>query len=481
MRKNPSFAVRVSRRPYGTVGRSKRKTEHGRRIAVRRSTLKIGYEALLRPVVYGCFVLLGGGNWNNSTSCGSRALDGNNSRATCNANYSARGLIRKQVSVNFNSGWFHSPVVRKGGKIQNEAVAVAGRFAEGAATDKKAEMKRYGNLWDDFISKENFLEAYENAKKGKSKLPSVQRFSIGWQDRLETLRLSVLNGEWKHGDYVHKTIYEPKERQISIANFEDRIIHWAVTLIIEPIFAPTFINTAFACRKGFGQHKASLKVSDYVRRYKYCFKFDHSKFYPTMNHAYLKECVRQKIKDERLLTVIDGIIDSVQGDAGVPIGNLTSQIFGNIYRTPLDHYIKQELGCSAYLNYMDDGLIFGDDSAELHKIEKAVRAFVEDKQKQRLSKADIFPCTRGVDALGYRHFKKYLLLRKRTAKRLKRRIKSIPARMETGELSIEGALGKVSSAIGLIKHGCCHNLAENLKVYELHNDLKRLKNGIKKI
>lgn len=320
-------------------------------------------------------------------------------------------------------------------------------------------MKRYGYLWEKFISEENFKLAFKNASRGRHSVKSIRIYESNLDENLENLRRKLNLGLWKHGPYRHRTVFEPKKRDISICRFEDRIVHWAIVNIIQPIFEPTFISAAYACRKGFGQHKASQKVAEYTRKYEYVYKFDHSKYYPTMDHDYLKSRICSKIKDERFLNVVFGVIDSQE--IGVPIGNLTSQIFGNIYRTPLDRTIKEKLSAKAYVNYMDDGMVFSNDKEFLREVKREVESFVKNVQKQKLSKSEIFKTNRGVDALGYRHFKRYILLRKRTVRRMKRSF----ARLQN--LTYESVLGKIASAMGVLKHCCSKHLSDKLKIKEL--------------
>lgn len=320
-------------------------------------------------------------------------------------------------------------------------------------------MKRYGYLWDKFISEENFNLAFKNASRGRHTVKAIRIYESNLEENLTNLRSRLDSGLWEHGSYRRRLLFEPKRREISICKFEDRVVHWAIVNVVNPIFEPTFISSAYACRKGFGQHKASKKIAEHTRRYDYVYKFDHSKYYPTMNHEYLKNCIISKIKDRRFLDVIFKVIDSQP--IGVPIGNLTSQIFGNIYRTPLDRFIKQTLGAKAYVNYMDDGMVFSNNKVFLRNVKVEVERFIRDKQKQKLSKSEIFKTSRGVDSLGYRHFKRYILLRKRTVRRMKRSFAKLQ------NLTYESALGKIASAIGLLKHCCSKHLSDSLDVTNL--------------
>lgn len=334
-------------------------------------------------------------------------------------------------------------------------------------------MKRYGNLWEKLISKENFELAYRKSKKKKSKFNSVQKFEKNWEENLEIVRQSVINKTFRTGEYREKIRYEPKKRFIYVLPYApDRIVHHALMNVLTPIFEKIFIKDSYACIVGRGQHKGSLRCMEFIRRNKYCLKGDMHHFYPSINHDILYSMIERKIKDKDVLWLIKDIIYSFEGETNVPIGNLTSQWFGNFYLTPMDYYIKHELKCKDYERYSDDFTLYSNDKEYLKDCKEKIEKFVKEKLKLEFSKCYIFHTKQGVDFLGYRHFDNYILVRKSTAKRTSKRIRKLPKRLKNGKISVEHYEGSIASAIGLMKHANTYNLRKKLKLEELQEEIR---------
>lgn len=337
-------------------------------------------------------------------------------------------------------------------------------------------MKRHGNLYDRIIAVDNLLLAFDKARRHKSNRKKIQKVLPRKEELCNQLHDLLKAGTYKTSQYNHKTIYEPKKRLIYILPFfPDRVLHHAVMNVLEPIWDGILISDSYACRKGKGQHAGSRRCMEFVRRFKYCLKCDVSKFYPSVNHAILKVVLRKKIKDERLLKLLDEIINSAEGDTNVPIGNFLSQWFGNIYLNELDMFAKHVLREKAYIRYCDDFIFFSNDKQRLHEVAKAVTDFADSKLALCLSKCDVFPTAHGVDFLGYRHFSNgVVLVRKSTAKRMKRRLKRIVGAVESGRVTKEKAVAQIGSAMGWIQHANAHNLAIALKINEKKEALDAL-------
>lgn len=207
-------------------------------------------------------------------------------------------------------------------------------------------MKTYKNLWETFISKENFDLAYRNSIKNKAKQKQVRKFKEDAENNLEAVRQLVISGGFHTSEYQKKKIYEPKERIIyKLPYAPDRIVQHAVINILKPILLNKFIENSYACIEGRGQLKASQKCAEYVRRNKYCLKCDIHHFYPSINQKILSDMLHRFIKDERFMAVVDDIIFSFEGGYNCPIGNFCSQWFGNFYMTVVDNFILHELKC----------------------------------------------------------------------------------------------------------------------------------------
>lgn len=337
-------------------------------------------------------------------------------------------------------------------------------------------MKRHGNLFEKIVDRGNIELAYEIAKKGKSERPGVQATERDREARLEALRQSLIDGTFTTSPYHVKTIYEPKARQIYILPFfPDRIVQHAVMNIVVPIWDAMMIKDSYACRHGKGQHAGSLRCMQFVRRNKYVCQFDVSRFYPSVNHKKLMEIISRKIKDERVLWLFQDIIDSLGNESNVPIGNFTSQWFGNLYLNELDQLVKHQYHIRDYIRYCDDFLVFDNDKVHLRKIADEIEAYVGYVLHMKLSKKSLYPTSHGVDFLGYRHFPDgKILVRKSTAKRVKRRLKALPWELKHGRMTKEQALGKLASAHGWLKHAHAHNLRISIKLDELKKEVEAM-------
>ena len=326
-------------------------------------------------------------------------------------------------------------------------------------------VKRKGNLWDAVIAEDNIRRSYDQARLGKNRKKNVRRFNRRLE---EDIRESLINKTFHTAHYGTKTVYEPKKRTIYILPLNpDRVVQHAVMNVIIPIWDGLFIEESYACREGKGMHKGSLKTMEYIRANKYCLKCDISKFYPSINHAILKQIIRRKIKDKNVLWLLDDIIDSFEGETNTPIGNFTSQWFGNLYMNELDQYVRHTLKFKCYLRYCDDFCFFHNDKKVLNEVADKIRKFTAEKLKLRLSKCDLFPVSRGVDFLGYRHFPDYILLRKSTAKRAKRRLKSLVERLKARQITAEQFRSTVASYDGWMRWARTHNLRLKLDIDKL--------------
>ena len=336
-------------------------------------------------------------------------------------------------------------------------------------------MKRKGNLYARIIDRQNLELAFDKAKKGKTWQRTVKNAERHRKELLDQLETMLKNHEYRTSPYHTKTIYEPKKRVIYILPFyPDRIVQHAIMNILEPYWDSLMYYHSYACRKGKGQHKGSTLCMKYIREKTYCLKCDISKFYPSVNHDLLFKVLTRKIKCKYTLAMLREIIDSIPGETNVPIGNYLSQWMGNMYLNELDTYVKQALRIKYYIRYCDDFVLFGD-KEELVKAIPKVQAFVTGKLQMKLSKCDLFPVTRGIDYLGYRHFPgNYVLLRKTTAKRVKRRIRGLLWKVKHGKVKKETALGSIESTKGWIKWANTHNLAIALDIEEVRREIEKI-------
>lgn len=315
-------------------------------------------------------------------------------------------------------------------------------------------MKRYKNLWNDFVSMENLELAAKKAVKSKKSRWQSQIFEKNKKQYLQHLKSVLENGEFNTSEYRIRKIFEPKERLIYILPlYPDHIVHHALINILGPIWQSTFVRDSYACIPGRGLHKASHAVMRFVRRNNYVLQCDIRKFYPSINHEIMFKILKKKIGDKKLLDVLHNIIWSCGDESNLPIGNLTSQWMGNVYLNELDHFVKEELRCHDYIRYCDDFCLFGNDKKILQEYRERIEAFLNKNLKLQFSKSAIYPVTRGVPFIGYRHFRKFIMLRKYGAKKMKKRILNIATYNDMSEL----AIGQLAAYRGWAKWCCSYN------------------------
>ena len=337
-------------------------------------------------------------------------------------------------------------------------------------------MKRHGDLFDKIVAIDNLHMAYVSASRGKHWQNTVMNFEKNIDINLLEIQKSLINKTFTTSGYTNKTIYEPKERIIYKLPFApDRIVQHALMNIIEPIWNNLMISDSYSCRKGKGIHAGSRKTMDYIRKVGkngYCLKMDIRKFYPSVNHNIMYDIVRRKIKCKNTLWLLHDIIYSFDGGKNIPIGNYTSQWLGNLYMNELDQFVKHEHRVKYYIRYCDDFILLHSDKHYLKDMQAIITNFVADKLGMSLSKSDVFPISHGIDFLGYRHFHDRILLRKSTAKRIKKRIESLPGRLKHGEITLDQYRSSIASTLGWLKWANSHNFRNNLNIDMMWSELE---------
>lgn len=325
-------------------------------------------------------------------------------------------------------------------------------------------MKTHKNLFQEVCKYENLYNAYLKARRCKNDVAEVLKFTYNLERELLKLQHELRKQTYRTGEYRHFIIFEPKERKISALPFRDRIVHHAICNIIEPIFEKCFIYDSYACREGKGTHAGANRIQKFIRKVGsdyYVLKFDVSKYFPSVDHEILKQIIRRKIADRKLLGLLDSIIDSAE--KGIPIGNLTSQLFANIYLNKLDEYIKYELKIKYYIRYMDDFVILHESKQYLHKTKEEIRLFLA---SMRLTlhpkKVNVFPLTLGVDFLGYRIFNNHRLVRKSTVKRFLKNVKRKIKKYDSGIINFDKLMESFNSWEAYMSHGNSCNLKKSL-------------------
>lgn len=285
-------------------------------------------------------------------------------------------------------------------------------------------MKRKNNLMFQIACFDNLHLAFYKAKKGKVTKQSVADYAAGLPDNLGLLRSQIINNNPDIGNYHYFKIYDPKERNICAATFQERVFHHALMNICHPFFEKFQIYDSYASRPGKGIYKALQRVSGFQKKYRWYLKFDIRKYFDSIDHTILLSLLARIFKDVGLLSIFKQIIDSYQVNPGkgVPIGNLTSQYFANHYLGILDHFVKDQLGIKGYVRYMDDFVLWHDDKIVLKEVGSEVIRFLAENLQLQTKSTSLLSTTSGISFLGYRIFKEKMYLTQRSKQRFRTKL-----------------------------------------------------------
>ncbi|MBP8131825.1 MAG: group II intron reverse transcriptase domain-containing protein [Candidatus Hydrogenedentes bacterium] len=326
-------------------------------------------------------------------------------------------------------------------------------------------MKRVGSLFWRVTAFENLCEAARLAQRSKRFREDVLAFNYGLEGQLHGLRDELRNKTYVPGPYRTFVIFEPKRRFISAAPYRDRVVHHALCNIIEPVFDAAFIDSCYANRKGKGSHKALDHFVSLARRYRYCLRADVEKYFPSMDHCVLKAIIRHRIKCPDTLWLIELILDHsneqeptgiyFEGDSlltpaerrhGLPIGNLTSQLWANVYLNGVDHRLACAYGGRRYLRYVDDIALFSDDPRELEEARGALDASLAAlRLRLHRAKTQILEVADGVNFLGFRVLPDRVRLRQDNLRRARRRMRQMQEDYRRGLISWAGVKESLQS------------------------------------
>ncbi len=343
-------------------------------------------------------------------------------------------------------------------------------------------MKRHGGLFDAIASFKNLLAASYESRRRKRLRPDVVAFHHDLESNLLDLRHQLLGRTYRPGP--HRTFYirDPKPRLISAAPYRDRVVHHALCRVIEPIFDRSFIHDCYANRKHKGTHRALDRCTAFARRNQYVLKCDLEKYFPSMDHEILMSSVSRKIKCQDTLRLVGQILDHSnpqepiiryfphdtlftphQRRRGIPIGNLTSQIFANVYLNSFDHFVQQGLNCRFYLRYCDDFLVFADEKQRLRQVLAKMSEHLGGlRVRMHPNKCQVRPTHLGVEFLGWRVYPDHRRLRRPSGVRFQRRLKELRRAYALGAVGMEHIRSTVTSWIGHLKHGDTWGLRRKL-------------------
>ncbi len=327
---------------------------------------------------------------------------------------------------------------------------------------------------------EKLLIAHKKCRVSKQHKRQTISFELNLSQNISKIEKAIFSKTWNVGDYKQFFIYEPKKRNIEALSYKDRVVLMSLcSNIIEPVFEKLLIFDNVACRKGkgtlFGIKRLEYFLHKYKNKYKtnkgYYLKCDISKYFPSINHAVLKDLLSKTSLDDEDLWIINKIIDSKYAETGVglPIGNQTSQWFGLFYLNTLDRFIKEKLRIKYYVRYMDDMVLIHNDKEYLKECKTKIQQFVQEKLKLSLnSKTQIGLLKDGIDFLGFNHKlnengQVIRFLRQSAKIRLKKHIKNLRNLRDKGIINDNDCEIRLQAYEGYLRHSNTHKLLYNIK------------------
>lgn len=337
-------------------------------------------------------------------------------------------------------------------------------------------MEAYPTIFDRMTATENLFEAWFAFRRGKHTRVDVQGFSRHVERELFTLRRRLVAGSYRHGPYHTFYIQDPKPRAIRKATVVDRIVHQALHTELARLYDRRFLEHVYSGRTGKGVHAGVIAVERMTRREsknysRPCFylKCDIRRFYDSVDHGILFEIIRKSIDDEPTLAVIKEIVGSFHAEGasgkGLPIGNLTSQIFTNIYLDPFDRFVAHRIGGSRYARFADDFVVVSHDPFVLRSLKVEAEWFLSERLKLTLhpQKVTLAPLHQGLDFLGYVILPHYRRVRSTTVRRMFRKLSEKVTGYYSGHVSCEHVKRSVNSYLGVLGHAAAYKVSKNLR------------------
>lgn len=317
-------------------------------------------------------------------------------------------------------------------------------------------MKRIGGLFDTIASMDNLEKAAKKACTNRKDKLEVARFMSDREANIERMHKSLVEDTFEVSRYRYFDRFENgKCRHIAdLPLYPDRIVHQAFEQVLGPALDRTFIDQTHASRRGRGIHSALTQARGYLSRYpklRYCLAMDISKCYESLDKEILVDTLSRHIKDPRVMHFLEVFIRGYPRQ-GIPIGDCLSSLYCNLYLSGVDHYAKEVLKCHCYIRYADNIYVFGNSKQWLRSIHDRIVPAIESLNLRLKDNWTICDLSReGVDFLGYRLYRDYVLLRRSTKVRLKRSMSRIMARMDDGHPPDCHDRGSIASYRGVLK------------------------------
>ncbi len=334
-------------------------------------------------------------------------------------------------------------------------------------------------MFDEISSLENLFAAWRTFRRGKRGKSDVQLFERHIEDELFSLHHELHQGTYRHGPYERFSIFDPKYRVIHKAKVRDRVVHHAVYRVLAPVLDRSFIFDSYSCRKEKGTHAAVDRLTQFTRRVSHNFqgpcwalKCDIAKFFNNINHDILLGMLGRWIPDIRTMGLVREIIQSYgvgneerERVKGIPLGNLTSQLFANVYLNALDHKVKEVLQVRFYLRYTDDFIILHDNPVQLVAILPVLRSFLRDQLTLELHPQKIIlqKLRQGIDFLGYVVRPHYRVLRTKTKQRMMKKMRERVEEFNKGIANAYSLQQSMQSYLGMLSHCAGYRLGQHVR------------------
>jgi len=323
-------------------------------------------------------------------------------------------------------------------------------------------------------SRENILRAWVEFRKGKKKRNDVLAFEQNLEDNLYDLYQDLKNKTYQHGQYKSFYVIDPKRRHIHKAPVRDRVVHHLLYTYLYSAFDSSFIYHSYSCRVRKGTHAGVKSLIKTVRKSSsnhthnsWFLKCDVKKFFANVDHAILQNILKRKILDQNILHLLENVIVSFSIDSegkGIPLGNLTSQIFANIYLHELDRFVKHRLKIRHYIRYADDFILLSDNKDSLLRLIEPLKQFLTTHLKLELHPRKMFlrRVSHGIDFLGYIVLPHYTLPRTKTKRRIQRKLTAKTELLKSGQVTIDQLNQSLQSYLGYLSHANAYLLTEKL-------------------
>jgi RNA-directed DNA polymerase len=347
-------------------------------------------------------------------------------------------------------------------------------------------------MFSKISSFENLLNSYYLARRGNSDKNMALDFSFNLEGYISKLSWELKSGRYIPMPYKYFVVHEPKTRNIAAPHFRDRVVQHSLVSMIEPVFEKKLIFDCYACRVDKGTHFAAKRVRKFLQAARstkgrnsqiYILQCDIKKFFPSVSWQVLLEIIKKTVTDPKTFDLIKKIVTihrafcgkaikldpdvaivSTKDKRGLPIGNLTSQIFANVYLNELDHFVKESLREKWYGRYMDDFFVISESKDHLRAVREEVRSFLREKLDLSLhpQKVNIQNVNQGVSFVGYRIFFDHVLIRGKTLLRMQKRLKLKTLKLKKGKIKEEELHATVNSLKGHLQHANSWRLSKVL-------------------